>query len=266
MMRLYGVGLFRTGTTSLWEMFRHAYEADHEFMPATTARMILSQVRGELSREELVKFLRERDRIGGLQVEVSGYLYPIVDLLAQEFTDARFIVTIRDCYSWVNSCMHKLYRCHLEGESTPAMLVLNGLDHPLGERLRWTDRPGFPFDVAQLIRVWAWANTHLLDTLPRGRTMMVRTDELLERTGEIASFLGVPGSTLTPTHANAGPASSLLHAFAGPELERHFEHHCGPLMERYFPQVTFADFQRRHEADRRFEPEQVRAAFSLAGA
>ena len=108
--RAYGVGMTKTGTHSLaaiFSRFRSAHEARHEAMLAA----ILDRASNHITAEQQASFLEERDRSLDLEMDVSQLNYFVLENLLALFADAKFILTIRDCYTWLDSLInHQLGR------------------------------------------------------------------------------------------------------------------------------------------------------------
>ena len=51
-----------------------------------------------------------RDHALALEVDSSALNFDLLDLLLSEFPDARYLLTIRDCYSWCNSVFNHTLR------------------------------------------------------------------------------------------------------------------------------------------------------------
>ena len=71
----------------------------------------MSVARGSLQNSDLTAYIKKRDRSRYLEVDSSQVNAFLLDILLQEFSEARFILTIRDCYSWLDSIInHSLLR------------------------------------------------------------------------------------------------------------------------------------------------------------
>ena len=72
---------------------------------------MLAFSRREIPKLDLQQLVHRRDKALWLEMEASAFNVHVLDLLVQEFPHARFILTIRDCYSWVDSALnHQLGR------------------------------------------------------------------------------------------------------------------------------------------------------------
>ena len=95
------------------------------------------------------------------------------------------------------------------------------------------------FTLDGYLHSWAERNERALAVVPADRLLVVRTDQLGERLGDIAAFAGVPLESLdaTRTHEYAAPArSGLLDQLDPAYVRQRVEYHGRALMERFFPE------------------------------
>jgi len=236
-LHLYGVGLGKSGTTTLTRMFSE-YRAAHEvgaerFVPVTVG--VLSGQYAPDSRR--VRFeLRRRDVRFHLEVDSAHFLNPVAETLASLFPEARFVLTLRDCFSWLDSTVEHDFRDpEPDALWAPLRAVQNG---SLGAFFAPEEAPlrdaGLP-PVASLLRRWAKRNRTVLDGVPSERLLVVRTEDLSGAADTLARFAGVPVGTVHPAHANAnvdhgGVLSEVPREFI---VERALQH-CAGLMEKHW--------------------------------
>jgi hypothetical protein len=103
--RAYGVGLWRTGTYSLARIFGR-YRSVHEFEFEPTLDAVLRRRSGEWTDARLRTFLRRREAARLLEMDSFFLNGCYVPALRDEHPDARFILTLRDCYSWCESTLN----------------------------------------------------------------------------------------------------------------------------------------------------------------
>ena len=243
-VQLYGVGMGKSGTHSIAKMFSHRVRVRHEPRAPQLIDRVIDWKSGHISEADMVSWLRARDRELALEVDASGVNLQIVALLTREFPGARFVLSIRDCYTWTNSRMND--------------------DVPPWTSAAWSKWAGFvykswPFAHApeeQAVRQggirpletyllsWAARNQSVLDTVPPERLFVVRTDRIRQHAYEIADFAGLPRRyiRLHRTHEYSNPRkASLLRKIDRDYLERKVAQHCGPLMARFFPEIKSLD-------------------------
>ena len=171
------------------------------------------------------------------------------------FPEAKYIIVVRDCYSWVNSLAWKIGRDVLPANPwvnnhVQIMMGTTDLSRLFGEKtgLAYEEALMDSVDIwlPNLLRYWAKAYTCMLETAPQERTLILRLPELSTSIAEIGEFVGVPRIFInrelahqnrTPT-ADAGKNDipfrdwgTLVETFL-PDVSE-----CKPLMERFFPKL-----------------------------
>lgn len=89
-LHVYGVGIFKSGTSSLSCMFQR-YRSVHQHDKLRLFNLIVDG-----GDDNIVNYLKERDEDNMFDVDTSGYNVFIIDHLVNTFPDAKFILTIRD--------------------------------------------------------------------------------------------------------------------------------------------------------------------------
>jgi hypothetical protein len=192
----YCVGAMKTGTTSIAGLFAANYRTEHEPDKYRLIEAVLDADSGTMTRRELVRFVQRRDRRLWLEMESSGFVSFIVDILAAEFPDARFILTVRECSSWLDSAFnHLIARSVTPAETAFIRWALKPERYAFGPHERPLEEKGlFPLDC--LLDFWAAHNARALDAIPKERLLVLPTTGISEGTEMLAAFLGIPAKTL----------------------------------------------------------------------
>jgi hypothetical protein len=248
----YGVGLSKTGTTSLCGVFGR-YRAAHEYRFAETARAVARRAAGRLDRAGWRSFVRRRDRAGGLELDAASFNFCYIDVLAADFPDARFVFTCRDVCSWLDSLLNMLLRL---GRALPPWVFAYG--RALGIRAARGDFASPETLVAALPRVadgflrhWADANRFVLERLPARRSLVVATDRLGDAIPDLARLVRVPPRTLLRERSHLHRAPERYRVLGAADrgwLDERIERHCGALMAALFPGYRLDDFLRGERA------------------
>jgi hypothetical protein len=243
-VQLYGVGTFKSGTHSIAKMFSHRVRVRHEPQAPQLIEKLIDWRRGRISEQNLVEWLRARDRELALEVDASGMNLEIIDLLSREFPDARFVLTIRDCYSWANSRMNGDLNAPDSGCWHNWIKFVYG-DGPFlhaPEEKALKNRRLYTLDA--YLSSWAARNSRVLATVPPERLFVVRTDRIRQSAHEIADFAGLPRRAirLHRTHEFRNPGKlPIIREIDRDFLERKVEQHCRPLMTQFFPEIKSVD-------------------------
>ena len=240
--RVYGVGTGKSGTHSLAAMFSKTVRAAHEPQRDEMVKRVLDRHAGRIADEALTEWLRQRDRELSLELDSSWLNVDVLDILLREFRDARFVLTIRDCYSWCNSMMNDALR--FASTTAPIWIQLRNrryraelFQHAPEERLL-KEKDLYTLDG--YFSYWAWHNQKVLDEVPRDRLLIVRTDQIVDRAVEIAEFAGLPRRAVRPQRAHAfrNPKKhELLQMIDRDFVEKKAATYCRPLMSRFFPEI-----------------------------
>ena len=251
--KAYGVGLNKTGTASLYFLFRD-YQTSHEVENRFLIQKLLAFEQGKITRPKLAQSIKKRDRRLGLEMDSSSINSQIIDILVEEFKTAKFILTIRDCYSWLDSIFNHyifiskrqqkwskwqywrgqhfiqwekfIYQAHLKHAKSEQILAEHGL-HTLDGYLSHWER--------QINKV--------LTTVPPERLLIIKTLEFSQSISQIEDFLElIPGSLPRDTKINVRKVKdkyNLLSQIDKGFVEEKVNLYCRDLMTKFFPEVTW---------------------------
>lgn len=237
-VQVYCTGSAKSGTHSIASMFHDTAHSAHELGISDLLDAVLRHARGDLTPDAWRDYILRRDRELWLEIDSSHMNVHLLDVLVQANPSARFILTIRDPYSWLDSMFnHQLNRKDNTGiwpVWAPFALQADKFTHPPEEAL--LKQRGL-FTLDGYFSHWANLNNTVLNTVPADRLLVVRTNEISKRTEEIARFAGVPLTPSGQTHAYKAPAKHDVIAQIDPaHLQRKMLQYCRPLMERFFPE------------------------------
>jgi hypothetical protein len=234
-MKIFGVGLFRTGTTTMCEMFAKSFRADHEFWVEEELDAIVKRFTGAVSDEELGAFVEVRDKEKPLDLDSSGAHFGLIDILTTEFPDAKFILTLRNVYSWLNSCVGKLYGDFIGGRNSRIGELANCLDCLPDYTFAIEDRTGYRICLEQMIKTWNGVNRSIMRLVPPERLLVLNTETLSHSADEIAIFCEIDQNLLESCHSNSGPAVNFLACFNPERLDELVRQHCLGMMSEAYP-------------------------------
>jgi len=236
----YCIGTGKTGTHSVAGIFARKYRAAHEPDTELLISTVLESAAGRKPESDVRSLLKHRDEVRLLELEADGTLYCFLDILLEEFPEALFLLTIRDCYTWLNSVFnHNITRRpsgfwrqfddftfapwgfrHVEEEQVLADHGLRTLRHYLSH--------------------WAAHNQNVIARTPKNWLLVLRTDRIGDSAKDIAAFLRIPAHTLdlTKSHLFKNTESfDFLSKIDRTFLEENVRRYCGPLMQEYFPEI-----------------------------
>jgi len=240
-VRLYCVGMAKSGTHSIAAVFGGRLRSAHEPEVRILSDVVLRHLTGLIGDEELRDHVLERDRRLRLDVDSSLLNIYLLDQLLELFADAKFILTIRDPYTWLNSITNQQLR-RLGGPRWNRLREFTyGSDFRIHPREERALKERGLYTVAGYLSGWNLHNRKVIDSVPKERLLIVRTDRISESLDSIAAFAGVSESDLVPENSHAYRAENkefnLLEEIDRGYLRARARAHCGDLMERFFPEI-----------------------------
>ena len=190
-------------------MFRNSLRADHEPKAEVLLRLLVDANAGRINesdfRARLVQIFDALDLDLNVS-QINGFIMPA---LVSLYPDARYILTIRDCRSWLYSFVnYQLTMSPTANDSAwPAFRDL---------RFRPRDFPHTPQDAAleaaklysldAYLAYWLHHNRLVIMTAPPENLLIVPMQRLAPEANRIAAFLGLPPGVadLRESHAHAG--------------------------------------------------------------
>jgi len=239
---VYCVGTAKSGTHSVASMFSRNVRTGHEKDAAQFVGAFFDRQEGRMTEREFRDWLRARDRETALEIDSSWLHGLIVDELVEEFPRARFVLTIRDCYSWLNSEFKRVLNVPSQQAQRVRMrkFVYNGDATNYAPEEAVLREVGL-YPVDNYLARWAAHSEQALAAIPSGRLLVVRTEQIRARAFEIADFAGLPRHAvrLQRTHEYRNPVRrEIIRELDAQFLERKVEQHARPLMNRFFPEIN----------------------------
>ena len=193
----------KTGTHSIAALFGTPVRAMHEANADDLLPRILQFLDGRFTDGEMTSYIHAMDKELRLDVDSSQLNFFILDILIREFPGARFLLTIRDPYSWLNSFIDD----SLRRTTSEAWIRLRDyrfgagtFSHPPEEQVL-KDHGLYTLDG--YLSYWRAHNEKVLSSVPPQQLLVVRTDEISDRVYEVADFAGLPGSAVRRERSHA---------------------------------------------------------------
>jgi hypothetical protein len=239
--KAYGVGMSKTGTVSLHAMFSKHYRSAHDPERRFLGKKIMAFAHNRMNKNDIIKYIKQRDRRLGLEMDASHLNGHLIEFLVSEFHESQFILTIRDCYSWLDSYInYRLARSFFE--KVAWVRDLQNFRYG-GDKYKYAKEEKILVNhrLHTLDGYFSWWNTHntrILSTVPPERLLVVKTRELTTSIPRIERFLGIMPNTLITARANVNPQKfNILSQIDKDFLEAKANFHCKELMDKYFPEV-----------------------------
>ena len=242
-IKAFCVGQAKSGTASLVGLLSTNYRAAHEPERPELLDMILRESRGELSAGDFRKVLLERDVRLNLEYDVSWVNQFVIGHLLDVFPAARFIVLVRDSYTWLQSAIG-----HLVSRELPSEIVnflpwwINPESYPHSRQDRALAERGL-YSIAAYLHAWNDHVNRCTPQIPEDRRLVLRTHELARSHARLADFLKIPLDTLDAGsgHQNRSTWADRIESLVNPAyVDDMVQSICADNMARYFPEVRSA--------------------------
>lgn len=235
---LYGMGTAKSGTHSIGAVFGDQLRSAHEPENGKVIDIILDYAAGRIDDAELSQYVLKRDKRLWLEADSSQLNFFLLDQLLELFSDAKFILTIRDPYSWLDSFINHQLAYGNPGDKWTKLRDLRFrpdiYTHLQGEQVL---KENGLYTLDGYLSYWAHHNRTVIDTVPEDRLLIIRTDKISEQVEEIAAFAGISINNLKQENSHAFTAKEKFHLLDKLDqeyLEQKVKEHCGELMAQYF--------------------------------
>lgn len=235
-------GLSKTGTHSIAGIFEN-YRCEHHPDTSTRLPLAIAYLNQEVDNEHAQRILKKQDRSMWLEMESSSLAGILISAIVEACPKKKFILTMRDVYSWCDSWLDHNINSPPSDSSPWARLDkvrLRIKDFPPTKYDAPLTELGFP-SLACYFQLWGSHNAQVLETVPDERLLIIRTQDIIEMLPKIAEWLEVGADTLKPERGWLFAAPKKHGTLA--KLDRVYvretaEAFCDTLMQQYFPDTT----------------------------
>ena len=159
-----------------------------------------------MHRDEFVDYICHRDERLGLEFDSSWVNYFIIGHLVYAFPDAKFILLVRDCYTWVESIVNHMLTREIPADVREFMdwwFEPQKYPHKNEEQLL---KGNSLFSLDCYLNCWRSHVTKVSEVIPPERLLIIRTHEIGDTLDNIAQFLHIPRERLDDDkcHLNKG--------------------------------------------------------------
>ena len=158
----------------------------------------------------------------------------------QEFKQAKFLLTLRDCYGWLDSFINFCLRSNLQEPWLQFRALRFGsknIDYDEHELL--LKQHGL-YPLKGYLSYWNNHQRAVFDRVPKERLMVVKTNDISASAYRIAKFAGFAESCvkIEASHVAQSPKRFGILSQLDPDyLDAQVNYYCGELMGQYFPQI-----------------------------
>lgn len=227
------VGAPKSGTHSIAELFGGALRCAHEPYGLGLLRLIMAKP--QPAAEQRKNYFIDRHSKLKLQLESTHILVFFIEDLLSCFPRSRFILTVRDPKSWLDSFINQQLGRGADAEWTQFRDYRFGnplhIHFPGGEALR--DHGLYPLD--SYLAYWAWHNEKVLRLVPPDRLLVVPTKGIEANAVRMAEFLDADPKLLAGRNAHAFPAAARFDVVSKIDpnlLDDRIAAHCGYVISK----------------------------------
>lgn len=238
----YVVGTMKSGTTSLGQVLKSRYRTQHEALPRQSCLTTVLYKSGHLTSTGLRTYILRRDSYLGLELESSWFLLDWVDVLVKTFPAAKFILPIREPYSWLNSMINQELSTNLSVRASYWKLLFDQYFQDYDTQPE--DAPLLQqgvHSVSAYLKHWNNHHLQLMTTIPAGRLLLLRTDQLTEKAATIANFLGVESQLFLESNFLENKTKvfhiNVPQQVSGEYIRDSVYRHCSPSLLALFPET-----------------------------
>lgn len=241
---LYCVGTAKSGTHSVYNLFKNNLRSAHEPDKKSLINVIQKIELGKMSDAEVKEYIHRRDQKLYLEIDSSQFNFFILDALVGEFEKAQFLLTVRNCYAWLDSFINHTLAWSRPGKRKNFTRDLRFRPHefihpPEEYALKELDL----YTLDGYLSYWTMHNERVINTVPENRLLVIQTDKIKENAGRIANFAGVSQDFVNfdSSHAFRNPNKfNVLSQIDRDYLELKVDQHCRKLMDQFFPKIRTA--------------------------
>ena len=233
----FSIGTPKSGTTSVAGLLDKNFRASHEPERVQIIHLINDHYNKRISDEQYVKWLQQRDRRVWLELESNCFLGYRYDLLLRAFPKVKYVLSVRDPVSWLDSMMNHTINYPPKSEEVikfwhgiffkPEQFPHSSHDSILKEHE--------VYSVEAYLNYWATSVSSALDTIPNEQLLVINTKNLIDNKHKLAEFLGFSAESLDTQsgHLNKAPSKyHLLDKIDKTYVESIYQKYCADVVKR----------------------------------
>jgi Sulfotransferase domain len=234
------VGTPKSGTHSVANLFSN-FRTKHEPSQVFMIYLMNKKKLGQISASQLKHIFKAANIANWLEIDSSHYNGFFIEELYSTFSDAKYILTIRDPISWLDSWFnHQLSRENYKSDTM----------FDLGRRLYYDRGHSYSkhdnfleelniFPVRSYFEFWSEHNKKILETIPKEKLMLVKTKDISSSIVKFSEFLDIDQTKICNTKSHSYKAREKHHILS--RIDKNYLldlaiEICGELNDKYFPE------------------------------
>ena len=236
--RVFALGAPKSGTTSIAGLFADRCRADHEPHRPRTVNAMYRHYAGELSDDGLRKSYQARDKQLLLDVESNCFLAYRPDLLLSTFPKSKYLITVREPKSWLDSIFDN--NLNFPKERTRTMTLWHRVFFQ-SDKFAPTEQDKVLLDLglyplSAYLSYWSRTYSACLRALRKTRLLVVGTKQISSRKNEIGRFVGIDVSNVASgaLHKNQTVEKhGILRHLCDEYLTESIDRHCRTVISEH---------------------------------
>ncbi|MCW8879487.1 MAG: hypothetical protein OQK51_20715 [Kangiellaceae bacterium] len=233
----FSIGTPKSGTTSVAGLLDKNFRASHEPERVQLIHLINDHYNKKVSDEQYVNWLQLRDRRVWLELESNCFLGYRYDLLLRAFPNVKYVLSVRDPISWLDSMMNHTINYPPKSEEVikywhgiffrPEQFPHSNHDNILSEHS--------VYSVEAYLNYWAHSVSSALDTIPPKQLLVINTKQLINNKHKLAQFLGFSDDLIDDQsgHLNKAPNKyHLLDKIDKAYVEEVYQKYCAGVVNK----------------------------------
>lgn len=237
---IFVAGTAKSGTHTLAKIWGNrlkcAHEPDSEKILDLIIRHHKKIIEHQTFENEVVGLVNTQN----LDVNSSQLNFFILEVLLKSFAHAKYILTIRDPYTWLDSFInHSLYNpCSGNWNKLRDLRFRPDLNtHAPEEQILKAHNL---YSLDGYLKYWYYHNKTVIERVPVKKLLIIRTDQIEQNLDRLARFAGLTHTSemVADCHEFSARKKFNILAQLNPDyLARKIEQHCGELTRIYFPEI-----------------------------
>ena len=247
------VGTPKSGTHSVANLFSN-FRTKHEPSQIFMIYLMKRKKDGDISEKEIKNIFNSANIAQWLEMNSSHYNGFFIEELYSTFRNAKYILTIRDPISWIDSWFnHQLSR---ENYAPDTMF-------DLGRRLYYDRGHNYSkhdaflealniFPIRSYFEFWHDHNKKILNTVPKEKLMIVKTKNISSSINDFSSFLGIDEKDVCNTESHGYKARGKHHILS--KIDKNYLldlalETCGELNDQYFSETPISSQVEKYSSE-----------------
>lgn len=234
----YCLGAEKTGTTTIHHMFDKKHRSCHEPEVCSTTGLVIDYLEGIITKNEVAEILKTRDELLNLEMESAHHLIYVSDVLVEVFPDAKFIVTVREPYSYLSSRLNWYLKHSLDGT-----VWEHYIQYFLKDNHHGYDAEEEPlkelhlYSLDTLLSQYGDHYSRVLNTIPSERCHFIKTNDLNQSKEALSDFLQIKKKSLVTSHAEKNTTKvNILAKLDERYVRKKIWEHCSEIVKQHFPE------------------------------